>query len=148
MTLIRWTPQQPNLDLTRMGREVDNLFGQFWPEFAQGVSKPLAPAVDIEEGPEDFVFRADLPGFKLEDVKVRFHGDTLSISGERRLNGEASKDTLHRRERVAGTFERSFTLTAPVRSSEVKATYKDGVLEIRVPKAEEARAREIEVQVA
>ena len=147
MQLIRWTPRTTN-DLARMQREMDQLFGQLWPAVGTASPAVIAPPVDIEETTDGFLFRADLPGFRLEDVKVRLHGDTLTLSGERRLSGEQAKGATHRRERAAGTFERSFTLDAPVRGGDIKATYKDGVLEVRVPKAEEARAREIEVQLA
>ena len=89
---------------------------------------------------------ADLPGVSQKDVKVSLVGDTLTIRGERRDERSEKSGTVLRVERNSGTFERSFTLGTAVRSDGVKATYRDGVLEIRVPKAEEARLREIEIQ--
>ena len=74
-------------------------------------------------------------------------GDTLTVRGERKAGDPRRTRATHRSERVHGTFERSFTLGTAVRGDQVKASFKDGVLEIRVPKAEEARVREIEVQV-
>jgi HSP20 family protein len=103
--------------------------------------------VDVEETPEDFVVRMDLPGVAQKDVKVSLMGDTLTIRGERKHEAEHKEGSWHRVERAYGSFERTFTLGAGVRNDKVKASYKDGVLEVRVPKAEEARLREIEVQV-
>ena len=102
----------------------------------------------VEETAEEFVIRADLPGVSQKDVKVNLMGDTLSIRGERKQESENKNGGMHRVERVYGSFERSFRLATPVRGDKVKAQYRDGVLEIRVPKAEEAKVREVEVQVA
>ncbi len=148
MTLIRWSPIATPRDLARVHDEFDRMFERV---FDRGLRNDLAPAfapaVDVEETPEGYVFRADLPGIKLEDVKVNLMGDTLTIRGERKATVSEDKGNLHRIERVHGSFERSFTLGKPVHGDQVKATYKDGVLEIRVPKAEEARLREIPVQI-
>ena len=74
-------------------------------------------------------------------------GDTLTVRGERKQDGSEQDGNWLRCERAHGTFERAFTLGSPVKADQVKASYKDGVLEIRVPKAEEARLREVEVKV-
>jgi len=152
MTLIRWNPAPvaPLRDLTRFEDEVNRLFdGIFTRRALQGDINPMFnPAVDIEETPEEFVLRVDLPGVAPKDVKVSLLGDTLTIRGERRQESPAKGVNQHRLERLHGTFERSFTLGTPVGSDKVKAQYRDGVLEVRVPKAEESRLREIEVQVS
>ena len=148
MTLIRWTPTR-NAGLLDLRSEMDRLFDNFVgtrPAPAQHADF-ISPPVDIEETPEAFVLRADLPGVSQKDVKVSFTGDTLVLRGERKRESEKHEGSLHRTERVYGAFERTFTLTSPVRGDQIKATYRDGVLEIRVPKAEEAKVREIEVQV-
>jgi HSP20 family protein len=106
------------------------------------------PVVDIEETPEQFVLRMDLPGVAQKDVKVHVMGDTLTIRGERRQSGTEKDGNWLRCERSHGVFERAFTLGAPVRADQVKASYRDGVLEVSVPKAEEARLREVEVKIA
>ena len=107
----------------------------------------FAPSVDIEETRDEFMVRADLPGVSPKDVKVSLLGDTLTIRGERKQEEQRSGHDMHRTERRYGTFERSFSLGVPVRIDQVQASYRDGVLEIRVPKAEEAKLREIEVRV-
>ena len=147
MTLIRWNPAR-NTNLTDIRDEIDRLFEGFLStrSLPAGVDA-LSPPVDIEETPEAFVLRADLPGVSQKDVKVNFAGDTLTLRAERKRETEKHAGSLHRTERYYGAFERSFTLTSPVRADKIKATYRDGVLEIEVPKAEEAKVREIEVQV-
>ena len=151
MTLIRWSPAPgtPLRELTSIQDEVHRLFDRC---FTRGTLRGdlnaiFTPAVDIEETPGEFVVRVDLPGVAQKDVKVSLMGDTLTVRGERRKGSAAKEGNQHRLERVHGTFERSFTLDTPVRNDKVKAQYRDGVLEVRVPKAEEARMREIEVQV-
>lgn len=152
MTLIRWNPApvSPLRDLTTVQDEVNRLFDSFFTRGATrgDLSAVFTPAVDIEETPEAFVVRMDLPGVSQKDVKVSLTGDTLTIRGERKQENKTQNGSHHRLERVFGSFERSFVLAVPVRNDQVKAQVKDGVLEVRVPKAEEARLREIEVQVA
>jgi HSP20 family protein len=151
MTLIRWRPTSmtPLRDLTSIQDEVNRLFDGFFTRGSLGsdLATVFTPPVDIEETPEEFVIRADLPGIPQKDVKVSLMGDTLTIRGERREERSTKEGSHHRMERVSGTFERSFTLGAPVRADAVKAQVRDGVLEVRVPKAEEARLRQIDVQV-
>jgi HSP20 family protein len=150
MTLMRWSPTWTSRrDVFGIQDEVNRLFDTFYGR-SQTRTDGMAftPTVDIEETAEEFVVRADLPGVPQKDVKVSLMGDTLTVRGERKYETHENESTVHRVERVYGTFERSFTLGAPVRNDKVKATYRDGVLEIRVPKAEEARLKEIEIQVA
>jgi HSP20 family protein len=127
-----------------VNRLFDSLAGITRPYVRLENQNAFSPPVDIEETPEGFVLRADLPGVAQKDIKVHVVGDTITLRGERQLT---RKEGLHRVERVHGTFERSFTLGTPVKNEGIQATYRDGVLEVRVPKAEEAKVREIEVQV-
>jgi len=151
MTLIRWSPALgSSRELAGIQDEVNRLFDSF---FTRGslrgdVAPIFSPAVDIEETAEAFLIRADLPGVSQKDVKVSLMGDTLTLRGERKYETDRKNGNYHRVERVRGTFERTFTLGTPVRNDQVKAQFKDGVLEITVPKAEEAKRREIEIQVA
>lgn len=143
MTLIRWNP-----DRSVSNADVDRLFDSFFtPNLPPAKPSILTLAVDIAETPEEFVFRADLPGLDPKDVKVKMDGDKLTIRGERRREDAKQDGRWHRVERPFGNFERTFTLSTPVRGDRIAAKYQQGVLEVHVPKAEEARAREIEVQV-
>ena len=152
MAITRWNPVTltPVRDLFGVRDEVDRLFDGF---FTRGplrgdIAPAFTPAVDIEETADEFVVRADVPGMSQKDVKVSLVGDVLTIRGERKQESDTRNGGMHRVERVQGSFERSFRLGTAVRNDKVKAQYRDGVLEIHVPKAEEAKVREIEVEVA
>jgi HSP20 family protein len=148
MTLIRWTPTRTPA-LTDLRDEIDRMFDGFLSTRSLPTAgfDTLTPPVDVEETTDAFIVRADLPGVSQKDVKVNFAGDTLTLRAERKRENEKREGSMHRTERFYGAFERSFTLSSPVRGDQIKASYRDGVLEIRVPKAEEAKVREIEVQV-
>jgi HSP20 family protein len=152
MAIIRWSSptSSPVRDMVAVQDEVNRLFDSFFSRGTlRGDSAPsFTPAVDIEETADAFVVRTDLPGISPKDMKVSLMGDTLTIRGARRQDGATNEGGMRHVERIRGTFERSFVLGAPVRGDGVKAQYQNGVLEIRVPKAEEAKQREIEIQVA
>ena len=147
MNLTRWNAN-PTRDLLSLQDQVDRLFDGVFAGTPRSQSRGNAalfvPPVDIEESEDAFLIRADLPGIPQKDVKVTLTGDTLTLRGERR---HEVKHGLHRSERVHGSFERSFTLGAPVQADRIEAMYRDGVLEIRVPKAEEAKVKEIPIRV-
>jgi HSP20 family protein len=146
MSIIRWSPQR---DLVGAHDSMDRLLDQFFDRIPYRTDlATFAPPVDIEENAEEFVVRADLPGLDPKDVKVSVIADRLTIRGERQKSTSKQEGSFHRTERVHGAFERSFVLGSPVRADQVQAKYRDGVLEVRVPKAEEARRREVEIQVA
>jgi HSP20 family protein len=148
MKIMRWTPSR---DLVRLQEEMDHLFESLWqgrtPAPGDGPGSAWAPAADIRETGDEFYVRLDLPGVDKKDVKVSIVGDTLVVRGERREQVEQEDVNWHRVERFHGQFERSFSLGTAVQSDKVNATYKDGVLEIRVPKAESVKPREIPVEV-
>ena len=145
MSLVRWFPRRNGLQSVALDTDLDRLFeGFFTPAPARFA---LTPAVDVEETADGYVFRADLPGVSSKDVKVTVHNDTITLRGERKQEEKTSEGSRHRVERAYGSFERSFTLGLPVRADQVKASYKDGVLEVHVPKADEAKPRDIEVQI-
>jgi len=151
MRLTRWNaPLLPSRDLlnTRddFGRLLEDFFGS--PRSSHEFTSLFAPPADIHETPEAFVLKMDLPGVSPSDVKVRVTGDVLHVQGQRKEEKSDNGTTRHRIERVYGAFERRFKLSAPVRADQIKATYRDGVLEVLVPKAEEAKVREIEIQTA
>ncbi len=148
MRLMRWTPVSPTREMFNLQDEVHRLFGDLATHSPlRGDVAPLfAPPVDIHETAEAFVIRMDLPGVSPKDVKVSLLGDTLTIRGERTQQFDESNGNAQRLERVYGAFERSFSLDSAVRGDNVKANYRDGVLEVQVAKAEQARVHDIEVQ--
>jgi len=148
MSLVRWFPRRNDVQSVALSTDLDRLFdGFFSPAPQPSEWSTLSPAVDVEETSDAYVFRADLPGLSAKDVKVSVHNDTLTLRGERKREEKTSEGSLHRVERAYGSFERSFTLGLPVRADQVKASYRDGVLEVHVPKADEAKPRDIEVQI-
>jgi HSP20 family protein len=104
-------------------------------------------AVDILESKDGYLLRAELPGMRPEDFNLEVKDGTLTVSGERKFDEAANGVQYHRAERTAGKFSRSFSLPQTVKSEEIKATYRDGILEIFVPKAEEAKPKQISISV-
>lgn len=154
MTLVRFDPFR---ELDRLQNEVNRLFEGYTqtpdrPSNSGGgnqmqMGRVWAPAVDIAENENEIVLRAELPGMKQEDIDIELTGDTLTLRGERKFENEERKDNFVRVERSYGRFQRSFTLGVPVQSDQVKATYKDGVLEVHLPKSEETKPRKVQVGV-
>jgi HSP20 family protein len=122
-------------------------------EFFQGYDSEGAaigawtPAVDVYEDENAFVIKLDLPEIKREDVKVTLDKNVLTISGERKLENEEKRERYHRVERSYGKFFRSFTLSPNANAEAVSAEFKDGVLRLVVPKKEEAKPKEIQVEI-
>jgi HSP20 family protein len=141
MTLVRWNPAR---ELASM--EIDRL-NRMFDEFYSGV-RSWMPAVDIyETAAHEFVIKAELPEMKREDINVTFEQNVLTISGERKASFEDDNGTYHRTERANGRFTRSFTLPATVDGTRISAAYKDGVLTVRVPQREEAKPKQISVEL-
>lgn len=112
--------------------------------------RPLSirmPSLDVYEEKDSVVVKAELPGMKKEDVEVNLAGETLTIKGEKKEDKEVKEDDYYRRERSYGSFLRTVALPSEVKSDEIKASFKDGVLEIRMPKTEEAKKKSISVKI-
>jgi len=105
------------------------------------------PAVDIAEHDDEYLVKVELPGVNKEDVKITIESNVLTIRGEKKQEKETKKENYHRVERNYGSFQRSFTLPSTVKSDKIDASYKDGILSISLPKAEEAKPKQIEVKV-
>ena len=142
--LVRWAP---NGDWMEVHEEVNRLFDSLAGSSASRSGEWL-PAVDVRETGDEFFVRMDLPGLNGKDVNVSVFEDTLTVRGERRETSEAKDVKWHRVERYHGAFERCFQLGTAVQGDKVSATYKDGVLEIRIPKAEQVTPREIPLQIS
>jgi HSP20 family protein len=140
MELIRWEPFD---GLNRIQSRINDLFG----DGMNWNSATWYPPVDVLENKDSYVLRAELPGMKKEDFNLEVKDGMLTLSGERK--SEKTTDGVKYRtvERVEGKFSRSFSLPETVKHDGIQATYKDGILEIHVPKAEEAKPRRIEVSV-
>ena len=153
MSLIRWNqardlPTFPS-DIMSMQREMnrmfDGLFRGGWQD--EDLSGAWSPAVDIAEAAENYTVKVELPGVSKDDVKITMRDNVLTIRGEKKQEKETKEANYQRVERTYGSFSRSFTLPTGVKAGEVDATYKDGILSIALPKAEEAKPKQIEVKV-
>jgi HSP20 family protein len=105
------------------------------------------PPVDILESGDAYLIRAALPGMKKEDISLESRDGAVTLSGERKFDELAAGVEYHRAECVAAKFSRSFYLPQTTKQEETKATYRDGILEIHIPKADEAKARQIAITV-
>lgn len=156
MAIVRFDPFR---ELDRLQNEVNRLFEGYNSNAdataparqTSGnalMARAWSPAVDIAETQNEVVLRAELPGLKQDDIDIELTGDTLTLRGERKFENEERKDNFVRVERSYGRFQRSFTLGVPVQNDQVSATYRDGVLEIHLPKSEQTRPRKVQVSVS
>jgi HSP20 family protein len=153
MAMERWHPYGAAVverwDLDDIQSEMNRLFGGFFgrPATVAAAERVWAPLADMSETKDDLFVTFELPGIREKDVSVSITGDVLTVKGERKLERDVKDEGYHRLERVYGKFERSMPLPIPVQADKVKATYHDGVLEIRLPKVEEVKPREIKIDV-
>ena len=145
MELVRW---EPFAGFGNLGSVFNDLFDdRSERSWAQPSVSKWHPAVDVLESKDAYIIRTELPGMKREDIKVEVKDGILVLSGERKSETPAEGVEYRHAERVNAKFWRSFSLPETVKQDSIEATYKDGVLEIYVPKAEEAKPRQIEITV-
>lgn len=133
---------------TDIQREMNRLFDDFLgrPAMVPTGDRLWVPLADLSETKDDLCITFEVPGVREKEVSVSITGDLLTVKGERKWDKE-QKESYHRLERVYGKFERSVALPVPIQADKVTATYRDGVLEIRLPKAEEAKPKEIKIDI-
>jgi HSP20 family protein len=144
MAIVRWEPFRELAALqNEMSRWMGGLSGGVAP--GNGQSSTWLPAVDVWETEDELVLSFDLPGIDEDAIAVELDDDVLTVSGERERTSEQSGERFYRFERRFGAFSRSVTLPPGVKEEAVKADYRDGVLEIRIPKPEEQKPKRIKV---
>ena len=153
MSLIRYqfpetTDWQPTDRLTTLRDEVNRLFDFSWPSRDTGLFSGWSPTLDMLDDKDNFLVMVELPGMKKEEIDIALHDGVLTISGERKAEYECKEGETFRSERYFGKFQRSVTLPVAVNAGKVKASYKDGILTIALPKAEEAKPKHIAVSVS
>jgi len=141
MKLVKWYPHR-NLD--SLPNEIDKFFGDFGLDF-WNTDSVWNPSVDIAESNDGFEVKAEIPGLNKDDIKISFEDEMLKLSGERKFEDEKKEKNYHRIERRYGKFERAFYLPKNVKTENIKAKYKDGILTVNIPKSEEAKSKEIEI---
>ena len=144
MALIRWEPVR---ELDSLQSEMNRLFDGFFGNRAPNgiTSRRWIPAMDLVEGEDEFVLRADLPGLTEDDVEIEIKDSVLTISGERKAEEKREGEGYYRVERAFGSFSRSLTLPEGVAADQVTASFDNGVLEVRVPKPEERKPQRVRI---
>lgn len=154
MAIVRFRPFSQSMDdpfrevtdmQGQMNRLFDNLLGR--PSPMAGMERMWAPAVDMYETSDELVIAAEVPGLNQKDIHLSITGDMLTIRGERQRAQDVPPDNYYRGERWWGKFERTLPLPIPVQAGKVKAAYRDGVLTVTLPKAEEIKPKEIKIDL-
>jgi len=148
MAISRWQPIDSELRpfITGNWRPLTRMMEEFLNHAHPSEMTVWGPNVDIVENADGFEIHAELPGVKQDEVKITLHDNVLTLSGEKKQEITEDKDNVLRIERSYGRFERSFSLPTTVKSDAVHAVYEDGVLKITLPKAEAAKARQIQIE--
>ena len=143
MAIVSYDPFR---NVRTLQNEINRLFDTDR-DYAEGSMAAWALRVDIKEDQERIVLKADIPGMEQKDISVNVENNTLTLSGERTFAEDEKRDDYHRVERAYGRFSRSFQLPNTTDTTHIQAEYKNGVLEVTLPKLPEAKPRAIEVQV-
>jgi len=146
MTLIKLQPKPINV-FDDMDSMIHSLFNTDW-NFPARNTQDWSPAVDVKETDKLFVISADIPGLTKKDVKVSVANGKLTVSGERAFQTDQESDNYHYRERRFGTFDRSFNLPENVDEEKISASFKNGILNVTIPKHENILPKEREIKVS
>lgn len=150
MAIVQWDPSR---ELTSLQSEVNRLFSSFFEPSARPAGTGAVagsrwhPAMDVVERGDHYVLRADLPGVREEDISVELDANVLTLSGRREAEHDEEREGYYRVERITGEFTRSLTLPEGVDADRIEASYERGVLEVRIPKPEQAKPRKVEISV-
>lgn len=151
MALVRRQDWNPFSDVRSIRERINRLFDERFAGFPAPAEETFArewvPPVDIHEDKDNIVVKAEVPGMKKEDVSIEIKDNVLTLKGERKYEKETKKEDYHRMERAYGSFVRSFSLPSTIKIDKVAANYKDGVLEITLPKAEEEKPKAIPIKM-
>jgi HSP20 family protein len=147
MNIVRFDPFR---DMAVLQDRVNRVFGDLSRRFDDDVTARGAwvPPVDIYENDQhELVLKAEVPDLKREDIDIRVENNALTLSGQKKAEEEVNEDRYHRIERTYGHFSRTFSLPNTVDTSKIAAEYKNGVLTVRLPQREDARPKQIQVQI-
>jgi len=146
MTLVRWNPMRDFSVLqNQMNRLFEDAIGTWLGDSNGTATTNWVPLADIYETDNDLIVRAELPGVDPKKIDVRVENNVLTIRGERPFEQKVEKENYHRMERPYGTFARSFTLPAVIDSDKICAEYRDGILNLTLPKSEKAKPKRIQI---
>jgi len=142
--LTRWDPFQEMLNLRRT---VDRLFDNASPDHEWGQPTMWGLAIDVVENKDDFIVKASVPGINPDDLDISYADDTLTIKGEIKSDNEVKENQYHFHERRFGSFARSISLPTKIKGDAIEASYQNGVVTLRLPKAEEVKPKRIAIKV-
>ncbi len=143
MALVRWDPIR---ELDALQGDMNRLFDRFFENrTANGTARRWIPAMDLVETDDHLVLRGDLPGLTEDDVNIEIRDNVLTVSGERKAEHEDRGEGYHRVERAFGSFSRSLSLPQGIDPEKVDANFKNGVLEVRIPKPAEAKPTRVQI---
>ncbi len=145
-SLTAWRDRK---DIEKFRKEVDRLFERFFewrPPFFRGGEGEWMPVVDVSETSKEIIVKAELPGIEPDDIDVSITGHTVTIKGERKQEKEEEDENFHKIERSYGMFSRSIQLPAEIDPDKVKATYKKGVLTLKMPKVKAETVKKVQIQ--
>ncbi len=147
MSITRWDPFKDLMSLQeKMNRLFENSLSFNESAVEEAAVGAWSPPVDILESGTEIILKAEIPGIEMDQVELHINGQVLTIRGERRFDKESRREHYHRLERFYGPFQRSFTLPNTVDKDRVRATLKDGILEVKIPKLDTAKAITISVK--
>jgi HSP20 family protein len=145
--LVKWNPSRNLFDVdNEFDRMVRSFFNWDYP-MQQAPAGSVAPRIDVEENENEYRLSAELPGMNRDDISVTLANNVLTLSGEKKAEREMNKNNCHCSERRYGKFSRSFNFSNDVLSDKITADFQNGVLYVTVPKAEEAKSKQIEIKV-
>lgn len=151
MSIVKWSPLK---ELEDMRRDMDRLFDEF---FAPGARRRrvwraepgiIVPSIEMYDRKTEIVVKVELPGVSKEDIDLSITKDTLTVKGEVKREEEVKEEDYYTNERTYGSFARTISLPVEVDSEKAKATFKNGILELVIPKREEAKPKEIKIEVS
>ena len=149
MAIIRWDPFRDVMTLQeRMNHLFDHALSRTRGDDKEGLTASMwSPSVDIFETPDSIVMKAELPGVSRDNIDIQVQDNTLTLKGERKSEHEVKEENYLRVERSYGAFQRTFNLPTGVQQGKIRAVFKDGVLEVTMPKAEEAKPTHVKIDV-
>ena len=150
MAIIRWRPMR---DFMTVQDEMNRMFDQFFAREPWGGDESMSkaewsPTVDISENKDEYLVSAELPGMKKEDVQITYANNILKIEGERQKEEEKQDTNYHRVERLYGKFCRTFQVPTQIQADKIAADFKNGILTVHLPKAEEAKPKEVQIKIS
>jgi len=146
MLLTKWKPIETPI---RFKSEFDKLFDNFFPGFFNESNdfSAISPRSDIEESDNEYLVTVEIPGIDKKDLKLHIEDNRLFISGEKKQSKEVKDSNYVCSERSYGRFQRTYDLPNSIKSSDISADYKDGILKVKLPKSEESKRKEIEIKI-